>query len=362
MGLGGAQSALLDLLEAKHPELMATVIVLRDRDTPEVRLRLERAGVPLERARLALTRPHGLRTLHRAVLHRRPDIVHAHLEWSCHLAGPLILSLGRERPRLVLQTDNDPRSYAPLHRWVVRRLALHADAHIVPGPSIALALEKLVGQPIPELTIIPLGLCPDRFAARHADQDEVARLRAGASVVVGAVGRLVPQKRMSVLLRAMHSLLSEAPGLRLLVVGSGSLRQSLEREAALLGLSGSVHFTGARSDLATVYAALDMLILPSAYEGQGLVLLEAMAARVPIVATSVCGIADVILDEETGLLVPSDDPASLASAILRLLRDDGLRQGLVTRGLQVSKGRYGRQRMAEETERLYQRLLACPGP
>jgi glycosyltransferase involved in cell wall biosynthesis len=362
MGLGGAQSALLDLLEARHQDLAPTVLALRDRHRPAVGLRLERAGVPFERARLALGRPQALVQLRRFLRNSRPDVVHAHLEWSCHLAGALVLSLGRDRPRLVLQTDNDPRRYAALHRGLARRIGPLADAHVVPGRSIAGAMRELVGRPLPGLAVIPLGIRPENFQAERADPHEVARLRAGAPAVIGAVGRLAPQKNLSVLLQALPRLLPEVPNLRVLLVGSGPLRGALEREAADLGVAGAVRFSGVRTDLATVYAALDVLAFPSAHEGQGLVLLEAMAARVPVVASAVSGVADVVTHGRNGLLVPVNEPEALAAAILRVLRDAPLRHVLAEGGLEQLRDRFNVRNMVEATERLYRRLLARTRP
>ncbi|HEX6011238.1 MAG TPA: glycosyltransferase family 4 protein, partial [Geminicoccaceae bacterium] len=140
--------------------------------------------------------------------------------------------------------------------------------------------------------------------------------------------------------------------------GSGPLRGALEREAASLGVAGAVRFTGVRTDLATVYAAMDVLAFPSAHEGQGLVLLEAMAARVPVVASAVSGVADVVTHGRNGLLVPVNEPEALAAAIFRLLRDGPLRCKVAQGGLEQLRDRFSVRNMVEATERLYQRILA----
>ena len=103
---------------------------------------------------------------------------------------------------------------------------------------------------------------------------------------------------------------------------------------------------------------MDVLAFPSAHEGQGLVLLEAMAARVPVVASAVSGVADVVTHGRNGLLVPVNEPEALAAAIFRLLRDGPLRRKVAEGGLEQLRDRFSVRNMVEATERLYQRILA----
>ena len=218
-------------------------------------------------------------------------------------------AFGGHRPRLIVQTDNDPRHYPWPHAYLARHILPLADAHLVPGSSIRDAANAMAGSSLREMTIVPVCIRAERFTREAADAGEAARLRGASTVVIGAVGRLVPQKDLATLLRATRELAQLHPGLRLLVAGDGPQRRMLERLAADLQLTDVVRFLGLRYDLATVYAALDVLALPSLYEGQGLVLLEAAAAGVPVVATSVSGVIDVVETERSGLLVPPGDPA-----------------------------------------------------
>ncbi len=111
------------------------------------------------------------------------------------------------------------------------------------------------------------------------------------------------------------------PTARLLVVGEGSRREELEAQAIALGIAKTVVFTGRRDDIPAVTAALDVAVLPSDREAQGLTILEAMALSRPVVASAVGGIPEVIQDGRTGLLVPPHDAAALAAAVVRLLTD-----------------------------------------
>ncbi|HEV8292734.1 MAG TPA: glycosyltransferase, partial [Tepidisphaeraceae bacterium] len=145
---------------------------------------------------------------------------------------------------------------------------------------------------------------------------------------IGFLGRLDPIKRVPNLLEA----LGNVPRAHLHIFGEGSERLEIERTAIRLGLTRRVTLHGAVPLPQDALSKIRLLILPSAAEGFGLVLIEAMAARVAVVATDVAGIRDVVKNEVTGLLVPSEQPQSLADAINRLIADPLLRNRLIEAG------------------------------
>jgi glycosyltransferase involved in cell wall biosynthesis len=134
------------------------------------------------------------------------------------------------------------------------------------------------------------------------------------------------------LLDSFRSVLHDAPDAWLMLAGDGELRAPLEAQARDLGIEKHVTFLGARLDVAELFAAMDVYCLPSHFEGMPLSLFEAMAARRPIVATSVVGIRDLLVDGVNGLLVPPDDAAALARTLLRLRREPELAAALVESG------------------------------
>ena len=138
--------------------------------------------------------------------------------------------------------------------------------------------------------------------------------------VVGVVARLEPEKGHPTLLEAWPAVLRASPSTYLLIVGEGSRRDALEAQARELRIAHRVVFTGRRDDIPAVTAALDVAVLPSYREAQGLTILEAMALSRPVVASNVGGIPEMVEDGVTGLLVPPHDAAALAAAITRLLR------------------------------------------
>jgi glycosyltransferase involved in cell wall biosynthesis len=177
-----------------------------------------------------------------------------------------------------------------------------------------------------------------------------------ASPVVGVIGRLEPQKGHAYLLEAWPAVTREFPQARLLVVGDGSLRAVLERRAHDLRVAASVMFTGYRNDMPLVLDAVDIVALPSIYEGMPLSAIEASAMARPVVATCVDGTPEVIRDGRTGRLVPARDAAALARAILGLLRDPEGAQRMGKAGRDYVLHRFDLDTQVRATARVYRAL------
>ena len=215
----------------------------------------------------------------------------------------------------------------------------------------------------------------DRFVTIHSGVDfspfEAARPRREAvrrelglppgAMVLGTVGRLAPIKGQRYLLEAFAALRQSAPRLQLLLVGDGELRADLEQLAERLGCREQTRFLGLRRDVPELLAAMDLFALPSLNEGMGRVLLEAMALELPIVATEVGGIPDLVEDGETGLLVPPGDSVALGEAIQRLLAAPELAKRLGRQGKARATPHYSQEAMVARIEALYRELLAARG-
>ena len=177
------------------------------------------------------------------------------------------------------------------------------------------------------------------------------------------VGRLDEQKGHPTLIESMRLVLRQEPDARLVVVGgaqqSGAeYAAALRRQASDPELDGRIIFTGERTDVPRLMAACDLFVMASRWEGFGLVFVEAMAAGKPVVATNVSGIPEVVLHEQTGLLVPPDDSPALAAAILRLCADPGERRRLGNAGYERVHLHFTADRMVEETLEIYREALA----
>jgi glycosyltransferase involved in cell wall biosynthesis len=177
-----------------------------------------------------------------------------------------------------------------------------------------------------------------------------------------AVGRFEIAKDYPNMLRAFATVRRQQPGAVLLLVGRGSLQGETEALARELGLGDAVRFVGVRSDVAEVMSAADGYVMSSAWEGMPMVLLEAAAAALPIVATEVGGNHEVVRQGETGFLVPPRDPEALGQAMLRLGRLPAPeRRAMGQRGRDHIRSHYDLGRVAQRWEDLYREVLARKG-
>ncbi len=175
--------------------------------------------------------------------------------------------------------------------------------------------------------------------------------------VVLTVGRLTVMKGHTHLLEAVPSLVRRFPDLAVVVVGDGHLHEQLVDQSVSLGVADNVRLVGHRADARGLLDAADVFVLPSLHEGMPLVLLEAMDAGLPVVATRVIGSEEVVVDEETGLLVRPRDPGALAGALGRLLDEPALRAGLGAAGRRRYEEHFTSARMAEQTRQVYEQVL-----
>ena len=175
--------------------------------------------------------------------------------------------------------------------------------------------------------------------------------------VVLTVGRLTVMKGQRYLMAAVPGLAARFPGLQVVIIGDGHLREALERQAADLGVTGNVRLAGHRPDARLLLDAADVFVLPSVNEAMPLALLEAMDAGLPVVATRVFGSAEIVDDGEVGLLVRPGDSDALESALARLLADPELRRRYTESGQRRYQEGFTSARMAADTLGVYRRVL-----
>lgn len=212
--------------------------------------------------------------------------------------------------------------------------------------------------PATKLIVIHNGIEPAVFQKASRAEARM-RLRIEPSIpVVGFVGRLEPQKGLPYLIKAVAELIRDRPTLLCLIVGDGSLRLPLQRQAQRLGIEDQARFLGYRSDVPALLPAMDVFVLPSLYEGLPYTVLEAMSAYVPVVATDVVGIRDVVRDGETGLLVPPRDVAALKAAVDRILDNQKLKTKLAQAGCEMVTRDFHLEDCVRRTERLYLDVLS----
>jgi len=176
---------------------------------------------------------------------------------------------------------------------------------------------------------------------------------------IGAAGRLVPIKGYDTLIAAFARLAPRHPALRLEIAGDGPTRSALEAQAADLGVAQRVKFPGWTNDLPESMSRWSAFVQPSHEEALGITVLQAMACGLPVVASNVGGLPEIVEDGRTGLLVPPGDVDALASALDRLLSEPALRAAMGEAG-RARSSRYGEARFARDVEALYRELLARP--
>jgi glycosyltransferase involved in cell wall biosynthesis len=179
-------------------------------------------------------------------------------------------------------------------------------------------------------------------------------------IVCISVGRLVPVKGLSDLLSAFAIAHNQNPELRLLLVGDGELRQDLEREVQELKIGDVVQLVGWREDIPELLDVADLFVLTSHNEGLGLVLVEAMVKKLPVVATAVGGVPEVVIDGVTGSLVPAGDSVAIASAIARFAENGEMRASMGQRGYERANEFFTIDKTVQYTEDLYKTLLGSP--
>jgi glycosyltransferase involved in cell wall biosynthesis len=208
-----------------------------------------------------------------------------------------------------------------------------------------------------KVTVIPNGLHLDHLPAT-LDARAVRRALGipERCPVIGTVTRLEPQKAIDVFLHAVSLASKHAPNLVTLIAGDGPQRTQLEALAERLGLRNRVRFLGWRSDAVDILGALDIFCMSSRWEGCPMVLLEAMAMRCPVVAGDIGGVREIVVNEETGLLVAPNEPHALAAAIVRLLSSPGERARMGQAGRRRIEQRFTCEEMLQAYSLLYRQL------
>lgn len=374
---GGVESHIRDLVlgldrERFSPAVLASPIPALG----PLATRLRKEGVAVE----MLPRTHGLYDL-RAFVHlvrlirrRVPGIAHIHMPAPTFLsqalpavkiAGvPIVIST--EHSHAFHVHDRSLLRAAAKRLYVLGRIRLE-DQMIAVSEAQAETFARVLGVGRAKITVIHNGVDCNRFTPQVDGSPIRAELDIPPSVsLVGMVTGFYDYERCEDFLAAAAQVLFQAPTTRFMIIGGSPgrvadiarKRTELEALARRLGLSAALRFSGLRTDMPQVMAALDVLVLPATFKSFGIAILEAMATGKPVVATDAGGVPEVVSNDETGLLVPPRDPTGLADAILRLIRNPRMAASMGQRGREQVVQRFTAGTTAERTGELYTTLWA----
>ena len=354
---GGAQEHVYSLVTRLNPECYEVRVVSLSHGS-SVR-RLQRAGIDVT----VIDEPddrRAVRELADSVASFAPEIIHNHM-YRAEVVGTraalLLGEKGCKRPAII-STVHSSRIRCVDDRQTIRQLTPLMARLIVVSRAIEEKVreEGRVGAPV---SLIHNGVDLQRYNHQQPCctlHDEYAIPE--DAPIVGVVARLEAEKGHRTLIDAWPEVLAAVPNAWLLVIGEGSERDALEAEAASLGVSERVVFTGRREDVPAVTAALDVAVLPSYREAQGLSVLEAMALSRPVVASNVGGIPEMIEHGVTGLLVPPNDCDALAAALIKLLTDHPYADMIARRGHDLVHERFCIELMVSSIESIYDEAAA----
>jgi glycogen(starch) synthase len=288
------------------------------------------------------------------------DIIHAH-DWLSGVAGiglkhlyrkPLITTMhsteyGR---RTGLHNDfqasiHEIEGWITFESWRVITCSYYMRSHVV----------WCFHLPENKVCVIPNGVDVSKFSFNFNYWDVRNRFAHASERILLFVGRLVPEKGLDTLINALPMILGGGVNVKLVVVGEGPQKEVYQGMVSDRGLGKKVMFAGYIDDwtLRALYRVADVTVVPSKFEPFGIVALEAMAARCPLVTTSIGGLNEIVDDGGTGLRVPANDPPALAGAILRMLRDVGFKNYVVENSYQKCLWSYNWDRIAEWTNGVY---------
>ncbi len=358
MGVGGMERVTSDLCRNLDRERYEVAVYCTHILGP-LAAELIEAGIPVFHHPVRRRSDHWIRPVRicRFAREWRPDVVHTQ-----HLAAFLDSALAVRAAGVPVLVHTDHSKKYPERRrymWAERALSQLTDAFCVVSEHTRRELSAFEGIPESRIEVVYNGYEADAAPNEHR---EAVRRSLGidpAAPVLGSVGRLEWQKGYDLLLAAMPHVLARIPSARAVIVGGGSRESELRAAVRKLGLEGKVVLTGRRRDARRLLPALDLFVMSSNFEGMPIVLLEAMAAGLPVLATPVGGVPEVVKDGVTGRLVEGRSPERFGRAIAELLStpDRLAAYGQAARGRYDSCFRVGP--MVDAYDAIYRRALAA---
>ena len=355
--IGGAEVQLINLIRNLNRNNYASMVCCIARGGPLV-AELKELGIKVViLGKERKLNPSVLLPLYRLIKNERIDIVHTQM-FRANLWGRIAAILAGVP--VIIATEHGLNPWKNFIHITVNRILAEFTDGIISVSAVGRRI-RIQREGIKPEKIVTIHNCVDlRLFDRAADFDNNIRQEfsiGSDECVVGVVGRLQEVKGIRYLIEAVADLRQTVPTARLLVVGDGPFKQSLMNLVQKLGLDEQVIFTGYRRDIPQMMNTMDVFVLPSLREDLPLSLIEAMAMRKPVVATSVGGIPEVVVDGETGILVPPKDSTTLAKAIAQILLDKQLASHMGLAGRRRVENQFSVDAVVERTQQIYNRLI-----
>jgi len=378
LGLSGKTKSMVELACGLDPARYRPVVCTFDAEESPLSARLRERGVPMHSLKaadgLSVGAVWGLMLRMREL---RPDVVH------CYNPRPMLYGGIAARLLGMRRTIGSLSAFACMvpdrvYAFLPQKLATRSWKNRLRNRAAAKLMRKLVtvsptlGEnfcrynkiPLEKLTVVPYAISLDA-AWKYGDEAVAAFRReigaAAGDVVLASVGRLVEQKDYPTQFRAFAAAANQAPQLRMVLAGDGPLRPELEALAKELGVADRVHFLGHCERVPLVLRSADVFVMTSKFEPYGVALLEAKAAGLPVAATAVNEVPEIVPDGRCGLLVPSGDVEKLAAVFVRLAVGAELRRRLGQESLREARERHDLRKTLMQYQDLYDRTRAANG-
>jgi glycosyltransferase involved in cell wall biosynthesis len=358
-GVAGTENHLLTLLpglQARGLDVHLIVLVEPDKTMDSYIAQMTSLGVPAEP--VIIHRDVEWPLIGRLAQKIRAgayDAVHTHL---IHADWHGVVAARRAGVRRIFWSghNDDPFRYRLPIRLIQAYLWRRISAGIAISEAVRQFMIRVEWAPPGKAVTVHYGLKVSGMADTQARES----LRAGLGIdpgarVVGSVCRLIEQKGLPYALQAFRRVIDKVPGAHYVIIGDGPLRPALQAQIDALGLAGRVHLPGWRANAAALMPAFDLFLMPSLWEGFGLVALEAMAARLPVIASRISALPEIVVEGETGYLVTPADSDGLAQHMIRLLTDSTLAARMGGAGRARLEDEFSADRMIDRTMDVYRR-------
>jgi glycosyltransferase involved in cell wall biosynthesis len=339
----------VEVLSGRRHTILALPLFIRDM----LRLRRDLASL-VERYHVEVVQTHLLRSLDFLVLSLRHKTNLRLVFWTIHNYNFTLRKDHLRRHKWLLR----PKRLA--YRVLYRLGARYVNSFIAISDDVETAILANIGQVQDKITIINNGV-DVQYYQRLVEKSCIRRQLGFAENVrlMVMVGTFKQQKGHYYLIEAAPPVIAQFPDLRIILVGDGELKETLQKQVNAAGLEEHIHFLGNRKDVPDLLSASDYFVLPSLWEGLPMALLEAMASGLPIIATAVSGSKQVMVDGETGLLVSPGDTQGLADAMIELLSVPDRARNMGVAAEQRVSTLFGAKKQAQEHIALYERELTC---